>query len=552
MKSERRKFRMVLAFAVLFAMLAFINIGCADGTPPEEEWNKTFGGTEYDTANSVQQTSDGGYILAGSTLSYGDDFNMLLVKTDPNGTKQWDRVMVGPKSKKMIKCVHQTSDGGYILAGGISFGGRPWDFLLVKTDSKGGFQWERNIGQAKYDDFANSVQQTSDGGYILAGESNAHGDTASDYDFRLLKTDFEGYPVWDRYIDAGNVEVAKSVQQTSDGGYILVGETYGGGSGDAWLVKTHSNGKVDWSKTFGGTDYDDANSVQQTSDGGYILAGDTRSYGAGGRDFWLVKTDSNGNEQWNKTFGGTDWDWANSVQQTSDGGYILVGETYSYGAGSIDAWLVKTNSNGNEQWNKTFGGTKTDRASSVQQTSDDGYILVGETYSYGAGNADFWLIKVKGEPLELKVISCDVYGDENNDFCPSEGVWVKGNGFSPNTEYKIWIQDDPVNEDDILNTSEDPSELQENATTDATGRFGPIFIWSIPADEPITHHEYDIVVDKQDDEMNTGKYNFASDGIDSATTVGFVAPIPELPTTILLSIGLLALAGCVVLRRKER
>jgi hypothetical protein len=127
---------------------------------------------------------------------------------------------------------------------------------------------------------------------------------------------------------------------------------------DFWLVKTDSSGNKQWDKTFGGTDWDEAHSVQQTSDGGYILAGETNSYGAGSCDFWLVKTDSNGNKQWDKTFGGIDHDKAVSVQQTSDGGYILAGETYSYGAGSRDFWLVKTDSNGNKQWDKTFGGTK--------------------------------------------------------------------------------------------------------------------------------------------------------------------------------------------------
>ena len=159
----------------------------------------------------------------------------------------------------------------------------------------------------------------------------------------------------------------------------------------------------EWDKTFGGTDWDVALSVQQTSDGGYILAGGTESYGAGSCDFWLVKTDSSGNKQWDKTFGGTNGDVAYSVQQTSGGGYILAGNTNSYGAGLGDFWLVKTDSNGNKQWDKTFGGTDWDVAYSVQQTSGGGYILAGGTELYGAGSGDFWLIKVSGKTTELKV-----------------------------------------------------------------------------------------------------------------------------------------------------
>ncbi|MCK5420795.1 MAG: hypothetical protein KAJ08_01445, partial [Deltaproteobacteria bacterium] len=138
-----------------------------------------------------------------------------------------------------------------------------------------------------------------------------------------------------------------------------------------------SNGNKEWDKTFGGTSSDEANSVQQTSDAGYIIAGCTRSFGAGQSDGWLVKTDSNGNKEWDKTFGGVEYNWAESVQQTTDGGYIIAGRTQSFGAGQSDGWLVKTDSNGNKEWDKTFGGSNKDYAESVQQTSDGGYIFAG-------------------------------------------------------------------------------------------------------------------------------------------------------------------------------
>ncbi len=406
MESERRKFGVVLVFAVVFATLALsVTVGCTNGTAPEEEWNRTFGGTDKDVAYSVQQTAGGGYILAGCTESYGAGHcDFWLVKTDSNGNKEWSRTF-GGTDHDMALSVQQTADGGYILAGGTeSYGAGYSDFWLVKTDSNGNEQWNRTFGGTD-DDMAWSVQQTVDGGYILAGCTESYG--AGHCDFWLVKTDSNGNKEWDRTFGGTGGDVALSVQQTADGGYILAGETgsYGAGYPDFWLVKTDSNGNKEWDRTFGGTDKDVAYSVQQTADGGYILAGGTESYGAGYSDFWLVKTDSNGNKEWDRTFGGTDHDVAYSVQQTADGGYILAGVTESYGAGYSDFWLVKTDSNGNEQWNRTFGGTDHGMAWSVQQTADGGYILAGDTCSYGAGGLDFWLIKVKGEPTPTLTVT---------------------------------------------------------------------------------------------------------------------------------------------------
>ena len=221
-----------------------------------------------------------------------------------------------------------------------------------------------------------------------------------------MKTDSNGNKQWNRtFGGAEGNSGAKSVQQTADGGYVIAGSTRscGAGGGDMWLVKTDSNGNEQWNRTFGGTEADVAHAVQQTSGGGYILAGFTRSHRDGGWDVWLVKTDPNGNEQWNQIFGGTGYDAAHSVRQTDDGGYIVAGETESYGAmGEFrhrNSWLVKTDPNGNEQWNLTFGGIADDGACSVQQTADGGYVIAGHTQSYGAGGSDVWLIKLEGAPI---------------------------------------------------------------------------------------------------------------------------------------------------------
>ncbi len=201
---------------------------------------------------------------------------------------------------------------------------------------------------------------------------------------------------WNKTFGGRFEDIANSVLQTSDGGYVFAGGTtsYGNGLADVWLVKTDANGNMQWSKTFGGTGFDKAYSVQRTSDSGYVIAGITNSSGNGEFDAWLIKTDAGGNMQWDRTFGGTNNDGVFSVQQTSDGGYILAGETWSYGAGYVNAWLIKTDASGNELLSRTFGGADFDAVFSVRQTSDGGFILAGETWSYGAGYNDAWLVKI--------------------------------------------------------------------------------------------------------------------------------------------------------------
>jgi hypothetical protein len=189
--------------------------------------------------------------------------------------------------------------------------------------------------------------------------------------------------------------------QTVDEGFIIAGTTgtYSVDSGDAWLIKTDSEGNETWNKTFDGPRqgniYDVADSVCPTNDGGYILTGYTTSGFSDSVDVWLIKTDENGNETWNKTFGGILDDAGFSVQQSTDGGYIIAGHTNSYGAGDHDVWLIKTDENGNETWNKTFGGILDDRGYYLQRGKDESYFVVGYTNSYGSGGADVWLIKVE-------------------------------------------------------------------------------------------------------------------------------------------------------------
>ncbi len=364
-------------------------------------WNKTFGGAGYDWANSAVQTSDGGYIFAGGTTTYGSgDADVWLVKTDASGNTQWSKAFGGAGFDTAYS-VQGTSDSGYIILGITDSSGNGWlDAYLIKVDSDGNMQWSRTFGGADNDNLF-SARQTSEGGYILAGSTFSYG--AGSDDAWLIKTDANGIQQWNQTFGGSGYDWAAAVHQTTDG-YILTGGTdsYGAGSDDAWLIKTDSNGYQQWNRTFGGAGSDWAESMEPTSEGGYILAGLTPSLNLNTwNDALLIKTDANGNLQWNKTFGGAGDNRVYSVQQTLNGGYMLAGETNAYSS-SYDAWLIKTDASGSQQWSKTFGGTDFDAAYSVQQTSDNGYILAGETFSYGAGFNDAWLIKIS-PPSSLSI-----------------------------------------------------------------------------------------------------------------------------------------------------
>jgi hypothetical protein len=252
-------------------------------------------------------------------------------------------------------------------------------------------------------DGASSIIQTIDGGFAIAGSTNSSGFGKSD--FWLVKTDTSGNLQWNKTYGGAEKEGAYSIVQTDDGGYALAGPTYsfGMGNGDFWLVKTDANGEVQWNKTYGGTNWEEPRCMIKTSDGGFAIAGFTTSYGAGGRDFWLIKTDSNGNEQWNKTYGGAGNEEAYSIVQTVDGGYALLGTTLSFGAGWGDFWLVKTDSLGNVEWSKTYGeALYLEEASSIIQTVDGGFALAGGKEGpavppYELINDDFWLVKTDSE-----------------------------------------------------------------------------------------------------------------------------------------------------------
>jgi hypothetical protein len=381
---------------IIITLLVFIFLYPFSYSQPDTLWTKTFGGTNIDVGYSIQQTNDGGFIIAGYTRSYGtmSGRNLLLIKTDMNGNQQWINGYGGNQDDEGSS-VKQTLDGGYIAAGYTkSFGSGGSDLFLVKTDSLGNQLWSKNFG-GTLDDEGFSVEVLNNG-YLVAGVTSSFG--AGSRDVYLIKTDLNGNQVWTKTLGGLSSDGARLIQITKDGGFIITGWTYSNGPGilgNAWLVKTDSLGNQLWQVPFGGPNVDRGMYVQSTNDNGYILTGYTDSFGAGLYDMYLIKTNDLGDTTWTKTFGGSGRDYGNSVQQTGDNGYVVTGYTLSFGAGGDDLWLVKTNSNGNEEWSKTFGGTASDVGNDIKVTSDGGLIVVGHTLSYGAGLHDVWLIRLE-------------------------------------------------------------------------------------------------------------------------------------------------------------
>jgi len=294
---------------------------------PLETWVKTFGGIYDQEASSVQQTDDGGYIITGTNQSDLNTIDVWLIKTDERGKIQWDRTFDHYYANDGGNEVQQTNDGGYILAASTRQNQDAW---LIKTDDVGNIVWDKIFESA----MANSVQQTTDGGYIIGGSTAQFG--AGWWDIWLVKTDENGDEVWNRTFGTEHAEIGYSVRQTTDGGYIIVGESDDGNS----LIKTDANGNELWKREQNGK------SIKQTSDGGYIIAGDTSR---------LIKIDSEGNEFWSLS------ERSLSVQETDDGGFVATN------LGSI----IRTDRFGKTLWKKAIGGR------SIQQTEDGGYVIAG-------------------------------------------------------------------------------------------------------------------------------------------------------------------------------
>jgi hypothetical protein len=381
---------MVSLSLIVLMVTAISSVNAAE---PQLQWYKAIGASSTNEwAYSIKETQDGGYIMAGAISTATNGLDIYLVKTDSNGTTEWEKTYPGHYDECAYS-VLEGANGGYVLVGYTkSYGSGSSDVILLKTDSMGILEWYNTFGGPS-EDRGESVWQTTDGGYIIAGGTSSFGGTTSFFDVYLIKTDQHGNLIWNSTFGTSDYEYAYAIQQTADGGYIVAGSA-GQVQRNALLIKTNASGHVTWSKTYGGSGIEEAYSVQQTSDGGYILGGTTRSYGAGGEDAYLVKTDPSGGLVWQNYFGGSGDDKVNSVTQTADGEYLFAGSTTSYGAGFSDVYLVKVTQSGDFDVMKTFGGAYNDIGYEVRPLEDGSCVIVGETKSFNPSlSQDIYLIK---------------------------------------------------------------------------------------------------------------------------------------------------------------
>ncbi len=456
------------------------------GQAPMIQWDKDFGGSNYEEIRFTKQTTDDGYISGG--LSYSPisgsksqpnwdptlgSPDYWIVKKDANGILQWEK-RFGGSGWDQFNSMQQTADGGYILGGYSSSpisGDKSQspkgaiDYWIVKLNATGVLQWDKTFGGSS-NDYLSVVIQTNDGGYMLSGfsQSGISGDKSESnrgaLDYWILKTDASGNKLWDKRFGGPQDDWAYSIIQTSDNGYLIGGTSASGAGGDKsepnrgplntmdyWVVKTDAAGVKQWDKRFGTSDDDLCSVALQTSDGNFILGGyssgsingDRSVNSRGWYDYWLVKINASGSKIWDKRYGGTEIEYLFSMEITPDDGFILGGTSYSGNngdktqpsRGNEDYWIVKTDATGAIEWDKTMGGTGSDWLNYISPTTFGGYILGGNSDSPISGEKtqsvfginDYWVIKLgPDEPLPITLISFEAKAKSDN----IELTWITG------------------------------------------------------------------------------------------------------------------------------
>lgn len=375
------KIQRVLLYGAVLCMAA--SLLCAQST-----WTKIYGGDYDDFCHCATQVSDGGYVAAGRTYSFGKSGQAYVFKTDSVGTLLWQKDY-GLDPDDELLAIFQTDDNGFFAAGWTkSYGpGLPAaNVYLLRLDAAGDTVWTKNYGGTG-DDHGYSAHHTQDDGCVIAGSTTTWG--AGSDDALLMKVDDHGNILWIKTYGGLKRDEAQAVDCVNDGGYIIAGVTYSFGTGikdtsNIYIIMTDSLGDTIWTRVYGGEGNQGAWSISPASDG-YIVAGYYRPNGSTNADMYIIRINDDGDTLWSKRIGGESYEDAYDIQEALDGGFIIVGRTLSFGNGGADSYLVKIDSLGIVQWTSTYGGAQNEFAVSVQLTADGGYIIAGDTWSFGGG-----------------------------------------------------------------------------------------------------------------------------------------------------------------------
>jgi len=387
-------------------------------------FEKWYGGNNYEEANAVVETDDGGFIVVGFTETFGSGSrDFYVIRTEPDGDTIWTKTFGGAGFD--VACdIIKTDSGHYLIGGCVNSVASEGDIYLLKIDENGNTLWTKTIGTTD-NEYLYKIRKTSDGGFIMCGYTEDY----FEYKYYIVKTDSYGDTLWTKAYDYGR---ANWIEQTNDGGYILMVYRYGmlNTLEEFYLVKLDESGGIMWTRSYAaGLKWVVGYAVQQTADSGYIMAGRVDDYGAGGSDFFIIKSSSNGDSLWSKTFGGASDERAFTLIKTSDGGFLIGGYTGTFGGGFFDFYLVKTDENGDSLWTRTYGGSWQEMAYDIKETNDGGFVIAGYTQTYGAGLFDFYLVKTDANGLLTGVenqnnhrIDFELYQNYPNPFNPSTNI----------------------------------------------------------------------------------------------------------------------------------
>lgn len=412
-------------------------------------WEKNYGGSNEDRAYSIIETSYGNFVVAGSSMSNDGDVgtnqgekDYWILKLNQNGVIIWKKNYGGSENDK-IRSIIETSDGGFAICGAsasddgdVNENLGSYDYWILKLNSNGDIEWEQNYGGSDYD-FPNSIIETSDGGFAVAGESKSDdGDVNGNLgfnDYWIIKLDNNGSLLWEENYGGSSFDIPYTIVEATDGGLIVSGysksddgdATENKGEDDYWVIKLNANGILEWQVSYGGSNFDQPTSMIETSDGGIALAGFSNSNDGdvGGNeglfDYWVIKLDANGSLQWEENYGGSDSDSPQSIVETTDGGFAVVGGSpsddgdVSVNNGLKDYWVLKLDANGGIEWEKNLGGNDGEQGNSIIETSDGNLAIAGSSYSNSGdvggnqGFIDFWILEIENQSLGATSITVE-------------------------------------------------------------------------------------------------------------------------------------------------